>query len=112
MKCFQIIAAAIVLNFSANLFAVDQAWQRIQVLGSSVDGNKILIFKSHFGPCSRAPFARLQIIKSATSAPIFEDVRSAFQGDENTILEFKKDLLEKSAPKIAEAGIFFKSRIC
>ena len=85
--------------------AVDQTWQRSQILGATESGDKLLVFKSHFGPSSRAPFAQLQILVPGTSVPVFEDGRSAFQGDESTIIQLKNDLLDAHAKRIQDEEI-------
>jgi hypothetical protein len=80
--------------------AVDQTLQRSQILGATESGNKLLVFKSHFGPSSRAPHTQLQILVPGTSVPVLEDGRYAFQGDECTIIQFNNDLLNAHMKRI------------
>jgi len=75
-------------------------FQRIEILGSSDEGRTILIFRSHFGPSSYAPFATLEIWSAATTKPQFVDGLSSFQGGESAISEMKKILVEKNSDTI------------
>jgi len=107
VRAFYYILVSLLISVASTAVAIDQTWQRVQVLGHSKAGDKILIFRSHFGPSSRAPFGQLQILNANSSVLTLDDGMGALTGDESTISFFQKQLLEKNRQKIIDAGIIF-----
>lgn len=83
--------------------------QRVGVLGFSDDGNTGAFLLLHFGPSSKAPFVRLQVIAANNPLPLFEDDAFMIAGGEMELAYLAQTVIERNQEKLKAMGINLSS---
>jgi hypothetical protein len=107
----------ITLGLFGFLFSISAAFadenppviQRYTVIGASVDGKKLAVMVTYFGPSSGAPFANLYVYQADSSTPFFTDGSWMMSGGEAELASLASSTFERNKSSLLKLGINFES---